>query len=110
MAEQQALDAEKKEIYVTAIPPYIQGTLSARTLAQTATEWTTQSTKDLKNAGAMGAMSLRSKLEVGTYVATQMPGLLKQWTSSTRMMLTFAESNDVDLDSVEGVNDFDFGA
>lgn len=110
MSEQQALDAERKAVYVTAIPPYIQGTLSARQLASTATNWTKQSTEDMKNAGMMGAASLKRKLEIGTYVATKMPGLLKQWTSSTQMVLSFAKTNDVDLDSVEGVNDFDFGA
>jgi len=108
LAAQEALEAEKAEIYMTAIPPYIQGTLKAKDLATTAADWSKQSLTEIKDAGIMGAGKLKAKLEIGTFVASQMPSLLSSWTESTQMVVTFAKSNDMNLDSVEGLNDFDF--
>lgn len=108
LATQEALGAEKAEIYMTAIPLYIQGTLKAKDLAATASDWSKQSLTEIKDAGLMGAGKLKAKLETGTFVASQMPSLLSSWGQSTQMVLTFAKSNDMNLDSVEGVNDFDF--
>lgn len=108
MESQELLEADKKEMYVAALPPYIQGTLKAKDLANEAASWSTQSLTDLKDAGVMGARSLRAKLEVGTFVAGSLPALIKNWGESTTLVLNFAKSNDIDLDSIEGVNDFDF--
>jgi len=108
MAAQESLEADKKEMYVSALLPYIQGTLKAKDLATEAVSWSTQSLEDLTGAGLLGARDLRTKLEVGTFVAGSLPTLLKNWTESTILVLNFAKSNDIDLDSVEGVNDFDF--
>ena len=56
----------------------------------------------------MGAGKMRSKLEIGTFVASNIPTLVKSWGESTSLVLSFAKSNDISLDSMEGVNDFSF--
>ena len=106
--EQESLEADKKELYISAIPPYIQGTLKARELAIETAEWSKQSLAELKDAGVMGARKMRASMELGTFVAGKMPTLVKSWGESTGLVLTFAKSNEIALDSVEGVNDFTF--
>lgn len=105
---QESLEADKKELYIAAIPSYIQGTLKARDLATDTAEWSKQSLAEIKEAGVMGAGKMRSKLEIGTFVASNIPTLVKSWGESTSLVLSFAKSNDISLDSMEGVNDFAF--
>lgn len=105
---QESLEADKKELYIAAIPSYIQGTLKAKDLATDTAEWSKQSLAEIKEAGVMGAGKMRSKLEIGTFVASNIPTLVKSWSESTGLVLSFAKSNDISLDSMEGVNDFPF--
>lgn len=108
IAAQESLEADKKAMYVSALPYYIQGTLKAKDLATEASSWSQQSLADIRGAGLMGAAKLRTKLAVGTFVASNLPALVKNWGESTALVLNFAKSNDIALDSVEGANDFDF--
>ena len=106
---QAEISAEGKANYLLAIPPYIKGTLSAKDLATAAADWGKQATGEIKSAGMMNAPKLKKKLDSGMYVAQQTPKLIKNWATATKQLATYAKASDIDLGSVEGASDFDFG-
>ena len=103
------INAEGKTNYLLALPPYIKGTLSAKDLVTEATNWGKQATGEIKSAGMMNAPKLKKKLNAGMYVAQQTPKLLKTWGKATKQIATYAKASGIDLGSVKGASDFDFG-
>ena len=103
------INSEGKANYLLALPPYIKGTLSAKDLATAAGTWGKQATGEIKSAGMMNAPRLKKKLGAGMYVAQQTPKLVKSWAKATKQIATYAKASDIDLGSVEGANEFDFG-
>ena len=83
--------------------------LSAKDLATAAADWGKQATGEIKSAGMMNAPKLKKKLDSGMYVAQQTPKLIKNWATATKQLATYAKASDIDLGSVEGANEFDFG-
>jgi hypothetical protein len=105
---QEGLQADKNALYLSALPPYIEATLKAKDLAVQASDWSKQSLAEIKDAGIMNGAQLKGRLEIGTFVATNIPSLVGNWTESTKQVLTFAKANNLALDSIQGINDFDF--
>ena len=103
------INAEGKANYLMALPPYIKGTLSTKDLATTAAYWGKQAAGEIKSAGMMNAPKLKKKLGSGMYVAQQTPKLVKNWAKATKQIATYAKASNIDLGSVEGANEFDFG-
>ena len=103
------INSSGKANYLLAFPPYMKGTLSIKDLSSTAADWGKQATGEVKSAGMMNAPKLKKKLDAGLYVAQQTPKLLKSWAKATKQIVTYAKASNIDLGSVKGASDFDFG-
>lgn len=93
------LSAEAKTTMQKAIPNYLVGVAKLIQLRPDCTNFLTSAQKEISSAGLMSAMSVKNKLAVGTYVATNVPGYVKSLAVTTGSFIDYAKSNNIPIPS-----------
>lgn len=97
IASAKNMSAEAKAEMQKAIPGYLVGVAALVKLRPDCTNFLGSAKQEISSAGFMGAASAESKLAVGTYVATNVPGYLKSLGSTTGSFISYAKSNNIPL-------------
>lgn len=106
IAEGAQLDEESKAKYATALPYYANGTLDGYFIIPEASAYASSVSSSLAGMSsnpleALNLIKLRNGAASGIYVASELPGLIRQWANNTTTLITFGQENDVDVSEAE---------
>lgn len=88
---EQSLSDEGKVLYRESIPHMVAGSVGIAKLSKSVGEFTDSAKNEIKAAGVMGAMKIKSKLDAGLFVAPKIPGLIGSTANTTKMLITYGK-------------------
>lgn len=104
------LSDEGRKYYVKAFPPYVQGLVGSKKIIDASEGFLDSAKSTLSSASFMEKAKVASKLTVGSYVASEAPGLVKNLWDTSKMMITYGKNNDIEVpaDATEALGDISF--
>lgn len=98
-AEQQGikLDEESKAHYIKAILPYVLGLVGTNEVAKSAPGFLQSAQSAISSASLTQKLSVTNNLSEGVWLAKELPGFTKDLFDTTKLMLTFAKSNGIEV-------------
>lgn len=100
------LDDESKEHYVNAILPYVLGLVGTNEVAKSAPSFLDSAQTAISSASLTQKLSVTNNLSEGVWLAKELPGFTKDLYDTTKLMLTFAKSNGIEVpeDATKALN------
>lgn len=104
------LDEESKAHYVKAILPYVLGLVGTNEVAKSAPGFLDSAQSAISSASLTQKLSVTNNLSEGMWLAKELPGFTKDLYDTTKLMLTFAKSNGVEVpeDATKALGNFQF--
>lgn len=96
-AEGFQLNEEAKAHYLAAILPYSLGLVGARTAVDAAPSFTSNAKARISAASLIQKPGVTRELSGGVYVAKELPGFSKGLWQTSKLMLTFAKANNIEV-------------
>jgi hypothetical protein len=103
--ESAQLDAEGKAILAEAIPPLLINSYGFVKFLPKVSEWGKSAGDEMKAAGFMGAAKLKKKFDIGLFIVSKTPSVVKDISSTAKMLMTYSKENNIEI---EGADDFEF--
>lgn len=91
------LDEESKSHYVKAILPYVLGLVGTNEVAKSAPGFLQSAQSAISSASLTQKLSVTNNLSEGVWLAKELPGFTKDLFDTTKLMLTFAKSNGIEV-------------
>lgn len=104
------LTEEGKALYAEAIPYMVKGAVGISKLSKGASDFADNAQDEIKAAGMMGAAKVKSKLDVGLYVAPKIPKLIGSTMKTSKMLISYgkkAKVLDADAQYEDALEDAD---
>lgn len=100
------LDEESKAHYVKAILPYVLGMVGTNEVAKSAPGFLQSAQSAISSASLTQKLSVTNNLSEGMWLAKELPGFTKDLYDTTKLMLTFAKSNGIEVpqDATKALN------
>lgn len=100
------LDEESKAHYVKAILPYVLGVVGTNEVAKSAPGFLQSAQSAISSASLTQKLSVTNNLSEGVWLAKELPGFTKELYDTTKLMLTFAKSNGIEVpeDATKALN------
>lgn len=102
--QSQSVNAESKALYAKALLPYVQSVAKTSKLSGPIKNFATEaqnSLKSIRNPLEIG--KLKKTLDVGLFVGSNVPKLITSLLTSSKDLLTFAKSNDLDTSEASSI-------
>lgn len=102
--QSEAVNAESKALYAKALLPYVKSVAKTSKLGGPVKNFYTEaqnSIKSIRNPLEIG--KLRKTLDVGLFVGSNVPKLINSLLTSSKDLLTFAKSNDLDTSEASSI-------
>lgn len=96
-ADGVVLDEESKSHYTRAILPYVLGMVAAGEMAKTAPNFLESAQSTISSASFTKKLSVTKDLYEGVWLAKEIPGYSTNLLDTTKLILTFAKSNNVEI-------------
>ena len=102
--QSEAVNAESKALYAKALLPYVKSVAKTSKLSGPIKNFATEaqnSLKSIRNPLEIG--KLKKTLDVGLFVGSNVPKLITSLLTSSKDLLTFAKSNDLDTSEASSI-------
>lgn len=102
--QSETMNAESKALYAKALLPYVQSVAKTSKLSGPLQNFATEaqnSLKSIRNPLEIG--KLKKTLDVGLFVGSNVPKLITSLLTSSKDLLTFAKSNDLDTSEASSI-------
>lgn len=101
------LSADGKKSYIKSFIPYIKGLVGGKSVVTESKPFLESAKSTISNASFTDTLSVTNKLKSGTFVATTMPSYVQSLWETSKLMLTYAKDNKIDVpdDATDSVSD-----
>jgi hypothetical protein len=91
MENVEELNEDSKKTLTKAYGPLALGTLSLTKLMPKIKDWSKGAKQEIKDAGVMGAVKLKKKLDTGLFILKTTPSLIKEWGTASTSLVSFGK-------------------
>lgn len=102
--QSQAVNAESKALYAKALLPYVKSVAKTSKLGGPIKNFTAEAQNSLKSLrNPLEIRKLKKTMDVGLFVGSNVPKLIASLLTSSKDLLTFAKSNDLDTSEASSI-------
>ncbi|MDA0345619.1 MAG: hypothetical protein O3C54_06650 [Proteobacteria bacterium] len=102
--QSQAINAESKALYAKALLPYVKSVAKTSKLGGPIKNFTAEAQNSLKSLrNPLEIRKLKKTMDVGLFVGSNVPKLIASLLTSSKDLLTFAKSNDLDTSEASSI-------
>jgi hypothetical protein len=104
------LDSESKKLYLEALVQYSAGLVATKSAADAAPGFMSSAKDTISSASVTEKLSVTNKLQDGMNIAKELPGYTKSLWDTSKLMLSFAKSNKIEVpaDATKALKDVSF--